>query len=401
MQNIETQQQHNEASMMKQFINGTENPHEVLVATITEVIGKAVGADMKATRKVNGYRSNQCLKPAQMDGLNKATATNPKQVSPSAIKDAGFSTVRFVTGTGQPVNRTLLDIEAYGLFNNRTVQRAMAALVSLKAYTDANTEATKKSGQDAIEVSWIEASKDAMQAFGLTKGDMVRYIEVDGQALIRDSFKSLKQLSLEKRGIYAAEKANRLERTTVHNYTLQGGSEAVKAHLTINTDTVAEWFSTYHPAQLRCFSCRTAFGFQQVTQHKSRCPQCACPKSEMGENSLTLHLPVLDKQNGGLKTYGGHRVHFKAVRLTKTGGVNLVAVLHDMMNGRRTTADAITALMHSDDGMSVVSTRRTKPAVGWGRDEFAVVPVSFDMCIDGQQKTLLGLALEARFKPAL
>ena len=401
MRNTQLRNENNEASMMKQFINGTENPHEVLVATITEVIGKAVGADMKATRKVNGYRFNQCLKPAQMDGLNKATGTNPKQISPSAIAAAGFSTVRFITGTGQPVNRTLLDIEAYGLFSNRTVQRAMASLVSLKAYTDANTEAIEASGQDAGEVAWIEANADAIKAFGLTKGDMVRYIEIDGAELIRDSFKTLKQLASEKSGIYAAEKANRLERTTVHNYTLQGGSEATKAHLTINTETVAEWFSTYHPAQLRCFTCRTAFGFQQVTQHKSRCPQCACPKSQMGENSLTLHLPVLDKQNGGLKTYGGHRVHFKAVRLTKTGGLDLVAVLHDMMNGRRTTAEAITALMHDDDGMSVVSTRRTKPAVGWGRDEFAVVPVAFDVCIDGQQQTLLGLALEARFKPAL
>mgnify|MGYP000176777682 FL=1 len=386
------------ATTMKEFINSTDKPHEVLVSTITEVIAKAVGADLKATRKVNGYRSNQCIKPAQMDLLNKATGTNPKLVSPSAIANAGFSTVRFVTGTGQPVNRTLLDIEAYGLFNNRTVQRAMAALVSLKAYTDANIDAIETSGQDAGEVAWIDATPEAIKAFGLTQGDMVRYIEIDGQELIRDSFKTLKQLSLEKRGIYAAEKANRIERTTVHNYTLQGGSEATKAHLCINTSTVDSWFSTYHPAQLRCFNCRTAFGFQQVTQHKSRCPQCACPKSQMGENSLTLHLPVLDKQNGGLKTYGGHRVHFKAVRLTKTGGSNLVAVLHDMMNGRRTTADAITALMHDDDGMSVVSTRRTKPATGWGRDEFAVVPVSFDVCIDGQQQTLLGLALEARFK---
>lgn len=390
--------------MMKQFIEENENPHEVLMATLTEVIGKAQGANMTLTRKDGahlnhdedgkglGYRANQLVSATVLKGLNDEMGI--KNPSMSAIKAAGFRPVKTIRPNHQPRRYDLAELDATDLVLKPAVRRALAALVSLKAYRDANRQAVEKSGQsaEAIDLDLMEATPEMMQAFGLVEGDMVRYVPVDSKALVRDGMDTLKQLNEKRGGNLTFDTRNRLEGSTVHRYALQGdGVDCLKAHLAINTSTVLDWTNHGHAAQRYCSDCRKAWGHQQVSRANA-CPQCGTPKAQLGYNSVTLHLPVLDKVNAGLKTYGGHRVHFKACRITK----RLFNIIRQAHRGQLTTSQLMAACLTNDGDASRFSTRIEGGK--WSKMDYDVVPCAFEVCVDGEQKTLLGIALERRFK---
>ena len=392
MQNSENTQNANEASMMKQFINGTENPHEVIMVTLVEAVSKHSNANRAMTRRVNKYQAKDTVSATVLKGLNDEMGI--KNPSMAAIKAAGFRPVKTIRPNQQPRTYDLGELDATDLVMKPAVRRALAALVSLKAYRDANRHAVEKSGQsaEAIDLDLMEATPEMMQAFGLIEGDMVRYVPVDSKALIRDGMDTLKQLNDKRKGDLALDTRNRVEGSTVHRYALQGdGVDCLKAHLAINAETVLDWTNNGHAAQRYCSDCRKAWGHQQVSRANA-CPACGTPKRNLGYNSVTMHLPVLDKVNAGLKTYGGHRVHFKACRITKAL-FNRVVMAH---RGQITPAQLMADCMTNDGDASRFSTRIEGGK--WSKMDFDVVPCAFEVAVDGEQVTLLGIALERRFK---
>lgn len=401
MQNSETQQQ---ASKMKQFINETDNPHEVIMATLTEAIGKAQGANMTLTRKDGahlnhdedgkgtGYRANQLATATVLKGLNEEMGT--KNPSMAAIKAAGFRPVKTIRPNHQPRRYDLAELDATDLILKPAVRRCLAALVSLKAYQEANRRAVESSGQDSIEIDLtiMKTTPEMLQAFGLMEGDRVRYVPVDSKALIRDGMDTLKQIHDKNDPNIALDTRNRVEGSTVHRYALQGdGVDCLKAHLAINTSTVLDWTNNGHAAQRYCSTCQKAWGHQQVSRANA-CPACGTAKRNLGHNSVTMHLPVLTKTQGGLKVYGGHRVHFKACRIAKRL-FNHVVQAH---RGQISTAQLMALIMSKDGDASLFSTRIEGGK--WSKMDYDVVPCCFEVQLGGEQVTLLGIALERRFK---
>ena len=387
-----TQTQGNEASKMKQFINGNENPHEVIMVTLVEAVSKHSNADRAMTRRVNKYQAKDTVPAKVLKAL--ADEMGIKNPSMAAIKDAGFRPVKTIRPTQQPRTYDLGELDATDLVMKPAVRRCLAALVSLKAYQKANREATEKSGQQGIEVELdlMETTPEMLQAFGLLEGDMVRYVPVDSAALIRDGMDTLKQIQDKTKPDLAIDTRNRVEGSTVHRYALQGdGVDCLKAHLAINTSTVLDWTNNGHAAQRYCKACQKAWGHQQVSRANA-CPACGTAKRNLAANSVTMHLPVLNKTAGGLKVYGGHRVHFKACRITKAL-FNRVVMAH---RGQISTAQLMADILAKDGTASRFSTRIEGGK--WSKMDYDVVPCSFEVAIDGEQVTLLGIALERRFK---
>jgi hypothetical protein len=388
----ETNTQGQPASTMKQFINGTENPHEVIMATLVEAVSKHSNANRAMTRKVNKYQAKDTVPAKVLKALNDEMGI--KNPSMAAIKSAGFRPVKTIRPNQQPRTYDLGELDATDLVLKPAVRRALAALVSLKAYQEANRQAVEESGQDSIEVELdlMTTTPEMLQAFGLMEGDRVRYVPVDSAALIRDGMNTLKQIQDSTKPDLALDTRNRVEGSTVHQYALQGdGVDCLKAHLAINTSTVLDWTNNGHAAQRYCKVCQKAWGHQQVSRGNC-CPNCANPKRNLDPNSVTLHLPVLNKTQGGLKVYGGHRVHFKSCRITKQL-FNRVVMAH---RGQITTAQLMADMLAKDGDASRFSTRIQGGK--WSKMDYDVVPCSFEVAIDGQQVTLLGIALERRFK---
>ena len=385
-----TQEANNEASKMKQFITSNENPYEVIMATLTEAVVKLTNGHLKATRKVNGYQANSTLKASQMKALNDEMATvNP---SMEAIKEAGFRPVKTLRANLNPRTYTLGDFDALDLILKPQIRHAVACLVSLRKFTKANMAEVENSGQNGIELDLIEASFEQCQAFGLTTGDFIRYVEVDSSHLIRDGMDTLKQLNDKRKGTLALDSRNRVEGVTVHRYALQGdGVDCLKAHLEINASTVLEWSTNGHAAAWYCPQCQKMNGYQQVMRAKA-CPQCPdMKKRDLVPQSVTVHLPVLNKVNGGLKTYGGHRVHFMSARIPKR--------LYNLMESAHTGAISTTQLMQAclkDDGSFGQFSTRLPKGKGWSKSQYRAVPVSFDVSVGGSRHSLLSIALEMR-----
>jgi hypothetical protein len=387
-----TQTQGNEASMMKQFIKGTENPHEVIMVTLVEAVSKHSNANRAMTRRVNKYQAKDTVPATVLNGLNDEMGI--KNPSMAAIKDAGFRPVKTIRPNQQPRTYDLGELDATDLVLKPAVRRCLAALVSLKAYQDANRRAVETSGQEAIKIDLtiMDTTPEMLQAFGLMDGDMVRYVPVDSKALIRDGMNTLKQIHDSDNPNIALDTRNRVEGATVHQYALQGdGVDCLKAHLAINTSTVLEWTNNGHAAAWYCSPCQKSWGYQQI-KRANACPDCGNGKRNLGMNSVTMHLPVLTKTQGGLKTYGGHRVHFKACRIKKSL-FNRIVMAHQ---GQLTTAQLMADIMATDGGASRFSTRIEGGK--WSKMDYDVVPCSFEVQLGGEQVTLLGIALERRFK---
>ena len=387
-----TQKQGNENSTMKQFINGTENPHEVIMVTLVEAVSKHSNANRAMTRRVNKYQAKDTVPAKVLKALNEEMGV--KNPSMAAIKDAGFRPVKTIRPNQQPRTYDLGELDATDLVLKPSVRRCLAALVSLKAYQEANRRAVETSGQQSekIDLTIMETTPETMRAFGLVHGDRVRYVPVDSKALIREGMDTLKQIHDKNNPNIAIDTRNRVEGSTVHQYALQGdGVDCLKAHLAINTETVLDWTNNGHAAQRYCSNCQKAWGHQQVSRANA-CPACGTPKRHLGMNSVTMHLPVLEKTAGGLKVYGGHRVHFKACRITKAL-FNRVVMAH---RGQITPAQLIADMMTKDGDASRFSTRIEGGK--WSKMDFDVVPCGFEVAVDGEQMTLLGIALERRFK---
>ncbi len=362
------------------------------MVTLVEAVSKHSNANRAMTRRANKYQAKDTVSATVLKALNDEMGI--KNPSMAAIKAAGFRPVKTIRPNQQPRTYDLGELDATDLVMKPAVRRALAALVSLKAYQDANRQAVEISGQDAIDIDLdlIEATPEMLQAFGLIEGDMVRYVPVDSKALIRDGMDTLKQIHDKNNPNIALDTRNRVEGATVHQYALQGdGVDCLKAHLAINTSTVLDWTNNGHAAQRYCSPCQKAWGYQQISRANA-CPQCGNPKRNLGHNSVTMHLPVLTKTQGGLKTYGGHRVHFKACRITKRL-FNRVTMAH---RGQITTAQLMADIMAKDGDASRFSTRIEGGK--WSKMDYDVVPCSFEVQLGGEQVTLLGIALERRFK---
>ena len=362
---------------------------EALLRFLAATVG---GADAKATRRANGYTKKDALKMGDLVSMVRFVGINARKVTPLDLLKTGLMQVRGLMVNGKPLTLGVTDgLMAKALETNASVRRAAAAWLAFHQWEAADLakrqEMVNRSGQDIIEVPehHTPATQAALAAFGLKEGSFVRHVVIEAAAMLRESFTALKA---KMDGLPLVGQSN--IRTLNENGTATHLDADEDTHLMLNINTLMAWFaSSVFPTQRYCSPCKKAgrknvFGNQQA---KHGCPQCGLPRSQMGRNDNTGHLPILTTAEAGLKVIGGWRVEMKSFIIPKVsfkalvnahlGKIPVEEAWHKFVNGG-------VKIRHQVGGKTV----KSHPA--------RLVPVCYEM--QGQTggfELYYGLALEA------
>ncbi len=406
---------------VEDFLNGENNERAGLLVALTEAIIRfmvSLGAPVwvKNTRNlpansfpghtnakgqaVDGYKVKDAVKATMLGKVARFVGIKPKTVTPFDLMRSGVHRIHLmVNGVPQVINtadRVMLEALAATNAAGQAVRRAAAAIVAFDQWQataaterEAAIRALKeRTGQDIDEVpeGCKVATEKQAAAFGLSPGDLIRYVVVESVAMLRDGFKHMaKTMENETRSMIDNS-------TTGHT----GGDSYSTAVLTadgdrftVNRGTFVDWFKTQVFANSwYCSPCKKAkrsalHANTQVRNAGTACPNCGNPRHSMAPQANTTHLPFLTSAEEGLATVGGHRYEMRATRFSAKAFKAGVAAVE----GRMTIEDAMRTMMV--DGAVKVRGKGgdfTEPA--------RLVPVLFDIQADNGFSHHLGWAVE-------
>jgi len=415
----EPQPQEEPVDMVQAMTSGeNETVRPALLAALMEAMLRFLDTlrpdmDKAGTRRlpVNGYRVKDAAKAGDMRAVAGLVGLKMKAKDAAdmvnGLMAAGVYRLHFTTTRGIPwvintADAVMLDALAATNAAGQAVRRAAAAIMAFdqwqgQAAAERETAIRalrERTGQDVDEVpeGCKVATAEQADAFGLSPGDLIRYVVVESVGMLRDAFVHL-------RGEMEAHDRSMLEQSD--KTTTQGNAyncsvlDVDAGVFTVNASSFMDWFkASVFAGNWYCSPCKTSgrtatYGNAQVKNAGHACPTCGNPRHNMTPGANFAHLPFLTSKEEGLSTtlsvIGGHRFEMRAFRFSGRAfkaGVKATRTVPTM-----TVGEAMREMM-KDGAVKVRGDRGTfnRPA--------RLVPVLFDIQADGGFSHHLGLAVE-------